>query len=144
MVKITIGGETFHAHCDIMSEFCLMPKDVYESLSLWKLSEGEEEISLTNNATIFPVGIAKGVFTKFLGSMISTDYLVIECVGKGQITLGRSLLKLLGAVIDVGKGNIRFISPPCNSHIFPRVKNKGKKGRRQARADPSTSSLDVT
>jgi hypothetical protein len=33
-VKITIGGETFHAHCDIMSKFCLIPKDVYESLSL--------------------------------------------------------------------------------------------------------------
>jgi hypothetical protein len=33
-VKITISGETFHARCDIMSEFCLMPKDVYESLSL--------------------------------------------------------------------------------------------------------------
>jgi hypothetical protein len=31
-VIITINGETFHAHCDIMSEFCLMPKDVYESL----------------------------------------------------------------------------------------------------------------
>jgi hypothetical protein len=31
-VKITINGETFHARCDIMSEFCLMPKDVYESL----------------------------------------------------------------------------------------------------------------
>ena len=76
--------------------------------------------------------------------MVSTDYLVIECVEKGQITLGRSLLKLLGAVIDVGKGNIRFISPPCNSHVFPRVKSKGKKGRRKAPADPSTSSLDNT
>jgi hypothetical protein len=39
-VKITINGETFQARCDIMSKFCLMPKDVYESLSLWKLSEG--------------------------------------------------------------------------------------------------------
>jgi hypothetical protein len=39
-VKITISGETYHARCDIMSGFCLMPKDVYESLSLWKLSEG--------------------------------------------------------------------------------------------------------
>jgi hypothetical protein len=65
-VKITIGGETFYARCDIMSEFCLMPKDVYESLSLWKLSEGGQEISLTNNATIFPVGIAEGVFIKVL------------------------------------------------------------------------------
>jgi hypothetical protein len=32
MVKITISGETFHARCHIMSEFCLMAKDVYESL----------------------------------------------------------------------------------------------------------------
>jgi hypothetical protein len=83
-VKITIGGETFHACCDIMSEFCLMPKDVYESLSLWKLSEGGEGISLTNNATIFPDGIAEGVLKKVLGRMISTDYLVIECVGKDK------------------------------------------------------------
>jgi hypothetical protein len=41
-----------------------MPKDVYESLNLWKLSEGGEGISLTNNATIFPVGIAKRVLQK--------------------------------------------------------------------------------
>jgi hypothetical protein len=82
MVKITINGETFHARCDIMSKFCLMPKDVYESLSLWKLFEGVEEISLTNNATIFTIGIAKGVYTKVLGKMVSTDYIVIEFVGK--------------------------------------------------------------
>jgi hypothetical protein len=43
--------------------------------------------------------------------MVSTDYLVIECVGNGQITLGRSLLKLMGAVIDVGKGTMKFTSP---------------------------------
>jgi hypothetical protein len=113
-------------------------------LSLWKLSEGGEGISLTNNATIFPIGIVEWVFIKVLGRIISTDYLVIEYIGKGQIKLGRSLLKLLGAVINVGKGNIRFISPPCNSHIFPRGKNKGKKGRCKAPADPSTSSLEIT
>jgi hypothetical protein len=116
-----------------------MPKDVYESLSLWKLSEGGEEISLTNNDTIFLIGIAKGVYTKVLGRMVSTNYLVIECVGKGQIMLGRSLLKLLGAIIGVGKGTIRFISPPCNNHVFPRVKSKGKKVRRKASVDPNTS-----
>jgi hypothetical protein len=33
-IKITIAGETFHARCDIMSEFYLIPKDFYESLSL--------------------------------------------------------------------------------------------------------------
>jgi hypothetical protein len=144
MVKITISGETFHSCCDIMSEFCLMPKDIYESLSLWKLSEGGEEISLTNNATIFPIEIAEGVYTKVLGKMVSTYDLVIECVGKGQITLGRSLLKLLGVIIDVGKGTIRFISPPCNNHVFPKVKSKDKIGRCKVPVDPNASSLDIT
>jgi hypothetical protein len=69
-----------------------MPKDVYESLNLWGLSEGGEEISLANNSTIFTVGVAEGVFIKILGRMVSTDYLVIECVEKGQIIFGRSLL----------------------------------------------------
>jgi hypothetical protein len=53
--------------------------------------------------------------------------------------LGRSLLKLLGTTIDVGKGTIRFISPPCNSHIFPRVKSKDNKGRRKASGDLNAS-----
>jgi hypothetical protein len=135
MVEITISGETFHAHCDIMSEFCLMPKDVYESLSRWKLSEGGKGISLTNNVTIFPVGIVEGVFTKIIGKIVSTDYLVVECVGKGQIMLGRSLLKHLGATINVGKGTINFTSPPCNNHVFPRVKSKGKRGRHKSSGD---------
>jgi hypothetical protein len=52
-------------------------------MNLWGLSEGGEEISLANNSTIFPVGVAEGVFIKFQGRMVSTDYLVIECVGKG-------------------------------------------------------------
>ena len=60
--------------------------------------------------------------------MISTNYLVIECAGKGQITLGRSLLELLGAIIDVGKGTMHLSSPP-NNHIFPKVKNKSKRGK---------------
>jgi hypothetical protein len=76
--------------------------------------------------------------------MVSTDYLVIECVGKGQITLGRSLLKLLGAIIDVGKGTMNFTSPPGNCHVFPKGKSKGKKGRRKASGVVDASSLENT
>jgi hypothetical protein len=61
-----------------MFEFCLMPKDVYESLNLWGLSEGGEGISLTNNATIFLVGVAKGVFTKILGRMVLLIILLLN------------------------------------------------------------------
>jgi hypothetical protein len=79
------------------------------------------------------------VFIKILGKMVSTDYLVIECVGNGQITLGRSLLKLMGAVIDVGKGTMRFTSLLGNHHVFPRGKRKGKRGRHKASDDINAS-----
>jgi hypothetical protein len=144
IVKVTINGETFHARCDIMSEFCLMPKDIYESLSLWGLSEGGEGISLTNNAIILFIRVAEGVFTKILGRMVSIDYLVIECVGNGQITLGRSLLKLLGEIIDVGKGTMKFTSSPGNLHDFPKGKSKGKRVIRKASGVHDASSLQNT
>jgi hypothetical protein len=54
-VKITISGKTFHARCDIMSKFCLMPKDVYESLNLWKLSKGGEGYLLLIMPLYFPL-----------------------------------------------------------------------------------------
>ena len=127
-IKVAINSENFDACCDIMSEFCLMPKDIYESLNLWGLSEGGEEISLTNNTTLLPIGIAEGVFTKISGKVVSTDYLVIECVGKGQISLRRFMLKHLGAIIDVGKGIMHF-APPVSNHIFPKENKKGKKGK---------------
>jgi hypothetical protein len=71
--------------------------------------------------------------------MVSTDYLVIECVGKRQIMLGRCLPKLLGAIIDVGKGTIKFTSPPCNNHVFPRGKRKSKRGRCKVSDDLNAS-----
>ena len=129
-VKIVIGDQTLHANCDIMSEFCLMPKSIHESLKLWGVDEGGEEITFIDNSVIIPKGIAADVHTTILGRTISIDYLVIECVGTGQITLGRSLLKLLGAVIDMGEGTLKFTSTPGGRHIFPKSKGKKKEQER--------------
>ena len=145
-IKIVIGDQTLHANCDIMSEFCLMPKSIHESLKLWGFVEGGEGITLIDNSVIIPKGIAAGVHTTILGRTISIDYLVIECVGTGQITLGRSLLKLLGAVIDMGEGTMKFTSTPGGRHIFPKTKGKkkNKKGKGKAQGKVETSSLDNT
>ena len=123
-----------------------MPKDIYDSLNLWGLLMCDEKITFANNATISPIGVAEGVFTKILGRMISTDYLVIECVGKGQITLGRSLLKLMGAKLYLGKGTMVFTSPPGGYHSFPMKKGKKKKRRNRncALFDLDASSFDDT
>ena len=80
-----------------------------------------------------------------MGKTVSTDYLVIECVGEGQITLGRSLLKLLGAVIDFGKGTLNFASKPGYGHVFPKPKSKNKRGKKKVLGiDLNASSLDNT
>ena len=145
-IKIVIGDQTLHANCDIMSEFCLMPKSIHESLQLWGFVEGGEGITLIDNSVIIPKGIAAGVHTTILGRTISIDYLVIECAGTGQITLGRSLLKLLGAVIDMGEGTLKFTSTPGGRHVFPKPKSKkkNKKGKGKAQGNVDASSLDVT
>jgi hypothetical protein len=54
-VKITINGEIFHARCDIMSEFCLMPKDVYESLNLGNFLQVEKKYLLPISLLYFPL-----------------------------------------------------------------------------------------
>jgi hypothetical protein len=133
-MKISINDKAFRAQCDIMSEFCLMPKDICESLNLWGLIDEGEEIPFADNTTISPVGVAKGVFTQVMGRMASIDYFVIECAGTGRVTLRRSLLQLMGAVIDVGTGIMKFTTSPCGRYVFPKVKkNKGKKKKKRAR-----------
>ena len=76
------------------------------------------------------------MFTTFLGRTVSTNYLVIECAGTWHIILGRSLLKLMGAVIDVEKGTLNFTCSPGCGHIFPKPKSKTK-GKRSKRNDPA-------
>lgn len=127
-VKIAINGEIFHARCDTMSEFCLMPMNIYDSLNLWGLSKSEVFITLADNSIKLPMGTAEGVFTKICGMTVSIDYHVIECAGKGDITLGRSLLKQLGVVIDMNLGILKFGSTN-GIHTLPRKKIKKKNKR---------------
>ena len=84
--------------------------------------------------------------TTILGRTISIDYLVIECVGTGKVTLGRSLLKLLGAVIVVGEGILDFTSIPGGNHTFPKSKRKknNKKGKGKAQGKDDAPPFDNT
>ena len=88
---------------------------------------------------------SQGVVTKILGVFTPTDYHVIECVGEGSITLGRGLLKQLGAVIDMGQGTLR-LKPPYCLHRFPHAPRvKAKKRNKRSKANTmGFSGLDNT
>ena len=72
-LKINIGAQIFLSRCDIMSEFCFMPKYIHASLKTWGIVEGGETITLTDNTTIQPIRGAEGLFTTLLGRTVSTN-----------------------------------------------------------------------
>ena len=76
-----------------------------------------------------------------MGIAVSVDYRVIECAGAGQVTLGRSLLKFFGAIIDMNQGTMTFSSTPSCNPIFPKVKKKGKRAKQN---DANASIFDNT
>ena len=88
-VIIEINGKHFSAICD-MTEFSIMPKSNYDSLKLWGLSESTSYLKLADNSNKSPFGKVEDVHTNFCGNLLPIDYYVIECIGEGQITLGRS------------------------------------------------------
>ena len=111
-----------------------MPKRIYDSLNLYELAKSKTFVTLADNSIKLCFGTTQGVVTKILGVFAPIDYHVIECVGEGSITLGRGLLKQLGAVIDIGQGTLR-LKPPYCLHRFPhapRVKAKKKNKRSKA------------
>lgn len=126
-----------------MTEFSLMPKSIYVSLKLWDLSKCGIHITLADNSIKTSLGVAEGIFTKIMGATVSIDYHVIECVGEGHITLGRSLLKLFRAFIDMNKGTLRLYTPLKSRHIFPQLESKKKSKRAKAKS-VDFSTLDNT
>ena len=103
-------------------------------MNLYELSKSETFVTLADNSIKLCFGTTQRVVTKILGVFTPSDYHVIGCVGEGSITLGRGLLKQLGAVIDMGQDTLRFKPPYC-LHRFPhapRVKAKKKSKRSKA------------
>ena len=117
-VKIEINGKRFNAICD-MTEFSIMPETIYKSLGLWGLSESASYLKLADNSSRVPLEKIEDVQTKFCRNSFPIDYYVVECIGEGQITLGRSFLKSVGAIINMHEGVVT-LSSTRGRHIFPK------------------------
>ena len=106
-----------------------MPKSIYDSLDLWGLSKCGIPLILADNSIKNPLGIAVAIYTRFSRKVIPIDYYVIECEGEGQIIVGRTFLRLVGAVIHMREGIVRFNSIIKSSHTFPTNTSKGNKSK---------------
>jgi hypothetical protein len=86
-----------------------MPRDVFEKLRL-PLEPTGMCLELGDNSIRYPLGIAKDVPVKVGHHFIPVNFVVLEMGEreKPPFILGRPFLKIVGATIDVGKGEINF------------------------------------
>jgi hypothetical protein len=86
-----------------------MPRDVFKKLRLLLEPTGMC-LELGDNFIRYPLGIAEDVPVNVGYHFIPVDFVVLEMGerDKPPLILGRPFLKTVGAMIDVGKGEIKF------------------------------------
>jgi hypothetical protein len=109
-IPCSIGSFRFEkALCDLGASVSIMPRDVFEKLRL-PLEPMGMCLELGDNSIRYPLGIAEDVPKKVGHHFIPVDFMVLEMGEreKPPLILGRPFLKIVGATIDVGKGEIKF------------------------------------
>jgi hypothetical protein len=109
-IPCSVGSFNFEkALCDLGASVSVMPRDVFEKLSL-PLEPTGMCLELGDNSIRYPLGIAEDVPVKVGHHFIPVDFVVLEMGEreKPPLILGRPFLKTVGATIDVGKGEIMF------------------------------------
>jgi hypothetical protein len=82
-----------------------MPRDVFEKLRLPELEPTTMCLELGDNSIRYPLGITVDVPVKVGHHFIPVDFVVLEMGEREKPPL---ILKIVGATIDVGKGEIKF------------------------------------
>jgi hypothetical protein len=109
-IPCSVGSFKFEkALCDLGASESVMPKDVFEKLRL-PLDPTGMWLELGDNSIRYPLGIAEDVPVKVRHHFIPVDFVVFEMGEREKplLILGRPFVKIVGATIDVGKGEIMF------------------------------------
>jgi hypothetical protein len=109
-IPCSVGSFKFDkALWDLGASVSVMPRDVFEKLRL-PLEPTGMCLELGDNSIRYPLGIAEDVPVKVGHHFIPVNFVVLEMGEreKPPFILGRPFLKIVGATIDVGKGEINF------------------------------------
>ena len=97
-------------HCDLGASVNIMPMVIYEKLLYPALSRTYMCVWLADSTIRYPEGIARNVLVRVRDSIILADFVVMDIEGDLgiELILGRPFLRAARAMIDVGRGEIRF------------------------------------
>jgi hypothetical protein len=105
-----INGVQCKALCDIEAQVSVLSSKIYDKVQDHNLdlAPTSTKLIMGDGRTIRPLGIACNINVIISGKCIPTDFFVIDAYHSNHdhIILGRPFLKLVDAVLDVGKGKV--------------------------------------
>jgi len=113
-IPCVIGNANFKkALCDLGASISVMPKHVYDSLSLEPLNKTSIVIQLADRSFVYPLGVIEDVLVKIDSLVIPCDFYILDmehdsCDSSNNtpILFGRPFLKTANAKIDCGKDTL--------------------------------------
>ena len=111
--------------CDLGSSVSTIPKSLCDVLGLTILEECSLHLHLADSTIKKPMGRINDVLILANRNYVPIDFIVfdIDCNPSCPIILGRPFLRIIGVVIDMKEGNIKFQFPLRKGmEHFPRIR----------------------
>lgn len=113
-ILCVIGNASFkRALCDLDASISVMPKHVYDSLSLEPLNKTSIAIQLADHSFVYPLGVIEDILVKIGSLVIPCDFYIVDmehdsCDSSNNIFIlfGRPFLKTVNTKIDCGNDTL--------------------------------------
>ena len=112
-IKIKIKYYECNAFCDLGASVSTIPKTLCDVLGFHNLDDCSLNLYLANSTIKKSMGRVNDVLIVVNRNYVLVDFIVldIDCNPTCPIILGRPFLRMIGAIIDMKEGNIRFQFP---------------------------------
>jgi hypothetical protein len=127
IIKMKVNAFDCNALCDLGASISVMPRKIYDMLGLPPLEICYLDVPLADIAKKKPLGRINDVIIMVNNNLVPIDFfgLDIECNASCPIILGRPFLRIVGAIIDMKEGTIRYQFPlKKGMKHFPRKRKK--------------------
>src|SRR3954469_12759988 len=113
MIKIKLNNYSCYALCDVGASTSVMPKRMYDMLDLKPFDPCYFGVRLVDSSVKKPLGKIDDVLIIVNDKYVPVDFTIMdnECEPSCPIILGRPFLRIVGVVIDMKEGNIKFQFP---------------------------------
>src|SRR4051812_19954944 len=113
MIKIKLNNFSYFSLCDVAASTFVMPKRIYDMRELKLFDPCSFGVRLVDSSAKKPLGKIDDVIIIVNDNYVPVDFTImyIECEPSCKIILESSFLRIVGAVIDMKEGNIKFQFP---------------------------------